>query len=155
MLVDLSREEEDVLNSIRNSEKYKSGNFGKTYISAFAELRRVVEAAKIYVLDNYQKVDDYWDLHLMLTCVNHKGKVYFGPKSKRPRKKKGEKESVFDRMIKEIDKQTIEVKTFDKAVYDWTDGDFSVVLNGINYNWIDSNSIVDIAAHIENKLKEK
>lgn len=155
MLVDLSRQEEDVLNSIRNSEKYKAGNFGKTYISAFAELRRVVEAAKIYVLDNYQKVDDYRDLHLMLTCVNHKGKVYFGPKSKRPKKKKGEKESVFDRMIKEIDKETIEVKTFDKAVYDWTDGDFSVVLNGIDYNWIDSNSIVEIAVHIENKLKEK
>jgi hypothetical protein len=154
MLVDLSHNEEEILNSIRDSEKYKAGNFGKSYISAFAELRRVVEAAKIYVLDNYQKVDDYSDLHLMLNCVNHKEKVYFGQKSKRPRKKKGEKESALDRMIKEIDKQTIEIKTFDKAVYDWTDGDFSVVFNGVDYNWIDSNSIVDIAAYIEGKIGE-
>ena len=31
-------------------------------------------------------------------------------------------------------------------------GDFSVVFNGESYNWIDSNSIIDIAAHIERKL---
>jgi len=154
MLVDLSHDEEKILNSIRNSGKYKAGNFGMTYISASAELRRLVEAAKIYILDNYQKVDDYSDLHLMLTCVNHKGKVYFGSKNKRPRKKKGEKESAFDRMFKKIDEQTIEVKTFDKAVYDWTDGDFSVVFNGVNYNWIDSSSIIDIASHIEKKMCE-
>jgi hypothetical protein len=57
--------------------------------------------------------------------------------------------------MEEVDAQTIEIKTFDKAVFDWTDGDFSVVFNGVNYNWIDSNSIVDIAAYIEKKLTEK
>jgi hypothetical protein len=155
MLVDLSHNEEGILNSIRSSEKYKSGNFEKTYISAFAELRGVVEAAKIYILDNYQKVKDYNELHLMLTCVNHKEKVYFGQKSKRSKKKKGDKENSLDRLIKEIDDKTIQIKTFDQAVYDWTDGDFSVVFNGVNYNWIDSNSIVDIAAYIEKKLTEK
>jgi hypothetical protein len=155
MLVNLSNNEEYVLNSIRESEKYKSGNFGMTYISAFAELRKVVEAAKIYVLDNYKKVDDYKDLGLMLSCANHKEKLYFGQKSARTKKKKGDKENSLDRLIKEIDDKTIQIKTFDQAVYDWTDGDFSVVFNGVNYNWIDSNSIVDIAAYIEKKLTEK
>lgn len=152
MLIDLSREEEEVLSSIRHSQKYKSGNFGRAYISSLAELRGVVEAAKIYILDNYKKIDNYRELHLMLVCANHKGKVYFGQRSKTP-KKKGGKESPLTRLIKEIDKKTIEIKTFDKAVYDWTDGDFSVVFNGVDYNWIDSNSIVDIASYIEKKLE--
>jgi hypothetical protein len=57
--------------------------------------------------------------------------------------------------MEEIDAQTIEIKTFDKAVFDWTDGDFSVVFNGVDYNWIDANSIIDIADYIESRLKTK
>ena len=57
-------------------------------------------------------------------------------------------------MLKELDDQTIEIKSFDQAIYDWTDGDFSVVFNGISYNWIDATSIIDIASHIERKLSK-
>jgi hypothetical protein len=84
----------------------------------------------------------------MLRCVNHEGTQYFGTKSK----KKGGQSEIFNKLINELNDKTIEIKTFDAAVYDWTDGDFSVTLNGVNYNWIDSNSIIDIAAHIERKL---
>jgi hypothetical protein len=84
----------------------------------------------------------------MLRCANHESTQYFGTKSKRS--KGGSK--IFNKLISELNDKTIEIKTFDKAVYDWTDGDFSVVFNGVSYNWIDSNSIIDIAAHIERKL---
>jgi hypothetical protein len=49
----------------------------------------------------------------------------------------------------------ITVSTFDEAVYDWTDGDFSVTLNGKSYLWITSESIIEIADYIETKLKEQ
>ena len=58
-------------------------------------------------------------------------------------------------MLKELRDATIQVSTFDKAVYDWTDGDFSIVLNGVDYNWIDSDSIINIANYIEGKLDDK
>jgi hypothetical protein len=148
MLVDVTKAEEKVLSGIRESRKYKEGNFETLYIELSAETRSLVEAAKIYILDNYEKVKDYKTLHMMLRCANHEGTVYFGTRSKRG--KGGSK--IFNDLINELNKQTIEVKTFDKAVYDWTDGDFSVVFNGESYNWIDSNSIIDIAAHIERKL---
>ena len=151
MLVDLSKSEKEVLDSIRNSEKYKNANFDENYVNLTVEIRRVVEAAKIYILDNYKKVKDYKELHLMLRCANHEGTQYFG---KRSRKKKNGGSEIFNKLIAELDEKTIEIKKFNEAVYDWTDGDFSVVFNGVSYNWIDSNSIVDIAAHIERKLSE-
>jgi hypothetical protein len=150
MLVDISKGEEEVLSVIREGKKYKGGNFETLYIELSAETRSLVEAAKIYILDNYKKVKDYKTLHLTLRCANHEGRQYFGTKSKR--KKGGSK--IFNDLINELNKQTVEIKKFDNAVYDWTDGDFSVVFNGVSYNWIDSNSIIDIAAHIERKLAD-
>jgi len=154
MLVDLSKVEEEVLSGIRKDRRYNEGNFEIKYIELSAEIRSVVEAAKIYILDNYKKVKDYKDLHLMLRCANHDGTQYFGPKSQKPKKEQGLISKTLQNAIKRLDKQTIQIKKFDEAVYDWTDGDFSVVFNGVNYNWIDGNSIVDIASYIERKIEE-
>jgi hypothetical protein len=153
MLVDLLKTEQEIMDSIRESEKYKAGDFQMKYVELSAGLRRLVDATKVYILDNYQKVEDYSELHLMLRAANHDKTCYFGQK-----RKLGEDQKIsptFRKIMEEVDAQTIEIKTFDKAVFDWTDGDFSVVFNGVNYNWIDSNSIVDIAAYIEKKLTEK
>jgi hypothetical protein len=148
MLVDISKGEEEVLSLIRGGQKYKEGDFETRYVEFSTEVRSVIEAAKIYILDNYEKVKDYKTLHLMMRCANHEGTQYFGTKSKR----NGGQSKIFNKLIKELNDKTIEIKTFDKAVYDWTDGDFSVVFNGVSYNWIDGSSIIDIASHIERKL---
>jgi hypothetical protein len=148
MLVDISKGEEEVLNSIRNSKKYKDKSFGIEYYSAVSEMRKIVAAAKIYILDNYQKIQDYSDLSLMMRCANHKGTIYIGKKNKE-RKFSSE---ILANVMKEIEEKTIQVDKFDLAVYDWSDGDFSVVFNGVSYNWIDSDSIISIANHIENEL---
>ena len=153
MLVDLSKTEQEIMNSIRESEKYKSGNFHLGYVEFSAELRRLVDAAKVYILDNYQKVENYSELNLILRAANHDKTCYFGQRRKTEDDIKIN--SAFHRILEELDAQTIEIKSFDKAVCDWTDGDFSVVFNGVNYNWIDSNSIVDIADYIESRLKTK
>jgi hypothetical protein len=153
MLVDLLKTEQEIMNSIRESEKYKLGNFHLRYVEFSAELRRLVDAAKVYILDNYQKVENYSELNLMLRAANHDKTCYFGQRRKTEDDIKIS--SAFHRILEELDAQTIEIKSFDKAVFDWTDGDFSVVFNGVNYNWIDSNSIVDIADYIESRLKTK
>jgi len=148
MLVDISKREEEVLSVIREGKKYNEGNFEILYIEFSTEVRTLVEAAKIYILDNYKKVKDYKTLHLMLRCANHEGTQYFGTKSRRAKSRS----EIFNKIINELNEKQIEIKKFDAAVYDWTDGDFSVTLNGVSYNWIDDNSIIDIASHIERKL---
>ena len=59
MLVDVSKAREEVLSVIRETKKYKGGNFETLYIEVSAETRSLVEAAKVYILDNYEKVKDF------------------------------------------------------------------------------------------------
>lgn len=150
MLVDVSKSEQEVLNSLRSSVKYSERNFLGAFDNLSLEIRRVVEAAKIYILDNYEKVEDYSDLSLFIRCANHEGTIYIGKKVDLVASP-----GLIRRMLKELRDATIQVSTFDKAVYDWTDGDFSIVLNGVDYNWIDSDSIINIANYIEGKLDDK
>jgi hypothetical protein len=153
MLIDLSKSEQEVLNGIRNSEQYSNKDFSGNYFRLSGELGMVVGAAKIYILDNYEKVKDYSDLSLILRCANHEGTKYFGKKMERRSKKEGSSSRVISEMMRELDKERIEIKEFDKAVYDWSDGDFSVVFNGVSYNWIDSMSIIELASYIEERIK--
>lgn len=154
MLVDLSKSEQEVLDNLRATEKYKSGEFRKNYIQFSAEVRRTIEAAKIYILDNYQKIENYSELSLILRCANHDGTKYFGKKRIKRREKKNGKNTILSDLLADMERERIEISKFDLAVYDWSDGDFSVVFNGIPYNWIDGESIIDIASYIESRLKE-
>ena len=101
-------------------------------------------------MDNYEKVEDYSDLSLFIRCANHEGTIYIGKKVDLVASP-----GLIRRLLKELRDATIQVSTFDNAVYDWTDGDFSIVLNGVDYNWIDSDSIINIANYIEGKLDDK
>ena len=89
----------------------------------------------------------------MLRCANHEGTKYFGKKENRTKKKEKGKNTILSDLLAEMEREKIEISKFDSAVYDWSDGDFSVVFNGIPYNWIDGESIIDIASYIESKLK--
>ncbi len=153
MLVDLSKSEQEVLDGIRNSEQYNSKDFSSNYFRLSGELSMVVRAAKIYILDNYKKVKDYSDLSLILRCANHEGTKYFGKKREKRPKKEGSGNRIISEMMRELDKERIEIKKFNEAVYDWSDGDFSVVFNGISYNWIDPMSVIEIASYIEERIK--
>lgn len=151
MLTDLSKNEENILDVIRESNKYKDGNFYGNYHKLSSELRSVLECAKIYILDNYNKIEDYSDLSLTLRCANHENAVYFGKKMELKTKKRIK---IFDEIMEDLNNRTIKIISFDSVVWDWSDGDFSVTLNGVDYNWIDSRSIIDIAEYIEERLKK-
>ncbi len=153
MLVDLSKSEQEVLDGIRNSEQYNSKDFSSNYFRLSGELSMVVRAAKIYILDNYEKVKDYSELSLVIRCANHDSTKYFGKKIEKRSKKDGSGSRVISKIIEELDRERIEIKEFNEAVYDWSDGDFSVVFNGISYNWIDPMSVIEIASYIEERIK--
>ena len=155
MLVDVTKEEQEVLESIRSSEKYKSANFDKSYNHLLGQKISLIEAAKIFILDNYKKVQDYSELTMLLRCANHKGSIPFGKKRERVNKAEMEGENVVAKMFREIEASKVEIKSFTEAVYDWTDGDFSVVLNDVNYNWIDDSAVISIASFIEENLPKE
>lgn len=147
--------EDKVLDSIRKSPAYSIGSFRREWLECLSRAQMVSSAAKIYVLDNYKKVSDYSELSLRL--IHNQGKQYFGLRDRRSneRKETPRKTSpVLERISKELDDKTIQIDSFDEAVYDWTDGDFSVSFNGVWYLWIDDESVVSIASFIEKKLTD-
>lgn len=163
--------EEEVYKRLRESEFYK-GNFGKEYYQRYSEMNKVVEAAKMYIIDNYQKISDWTELHFKLRVYGeNKSTVDFGMKDEErkrryPPKPKSESKSrlrqlaeeykspYIAEMLKRIDNERIQVETFE-AVYDWTDGDFSITVNGKEYWWIDHqnpDAVIEIAHFIEKNI---
>lgn len=167
--------EEGVYRRLRESEFYK-GNFGEEYYRRMSEMNRVVEAAKMYIIDNYKKITDWTELHFELVqgFNEHRKILRFGmkdaerlkryPPKPRTEPKDGKKHprSVriprLEAMMKKLDEERIQVSTFDEAVYDWTDGDFSITINGVGYMWIDHRNpgaVIEIAHFIEENLKKQ
>jgi len=167
--IDFSQDEENTLNSIRSKESYIGEKFYDNYSRLHSELRSLVAGAKIYILDNYNKVNDYSDLSMILESGASGERVHLG-KKRADRVKKSEPEpsekikklrklakpapvsKTLQKIFDEMDSKMVTVATFDEAVYDWTDGDFSVTINGKSYLWITSESIIEIANYIEEKL---
>jgi hypothetical protein len=147
---ELAEAEKRALDRIRSTEEYQVMDFQDSNSKLWVAQNSLIEAAKIYIIDHYKDVDDYADLHLILRSGATGLKFYFGPKMG-----KGiSKSRIISEMLSDLDERTITIETFDKAIYDWSDGDFSVVFNGVPYNWIDSDSVINIASHIEEKLKK-
>ena len=73
---------------------------------------------------------------------------------------KGEKRKISDsyqKLLDEIEetnkKKHNPIVTFDQAVLDTSDGDFSVKINGQDFYWITDRPIIEIADYIEQQLK--
>lgn len=147
---ELAESEKRVLDYIRSTKEYSEMNFQDNDSKLWAAQNSLLEAAKIYIVDHYKEVNDYADLHLILRSGATGLKFYFGPKMG----DRISKSRIISEMLRDLDDRTITIETFDGAIYDWSDGDFSVVFNGVPYNWIDSDSVINIASHIEEKLKK-
>lgn len=156
MLVDLSKSESEVLDSLRKSEAYTEKNFEESFFSLRSKMGKILAAAKIYILDNYEKISDWSDLMTTLYTVNHENPVYVRTRRKKSKGTKRKSETL-TKLLERIEKKTVQPKTLEKVVYDWTDGDISIKMNGKWYNRINRNpeSIIDIASYIETKLKGK
>ena len=147
---DLAEAEERALNYIRSTKEYSEMNFQENNSKIWVARNSLIEAAKIYVIDNYKLIDDYSDLDLILRSGATGKRFYFGPKRNRVVSRSG----MLTNILKDLDSRTITIETFDDAIYDWSDGDFSVVFNEVSYNWIDDDSVINIASYIEKKLDE-
>lgn len=147
---ELQEAENRVLDYIRSTKEYSELNFQDNNSKIWVAHNSLISAAKIYIVDNYKSIDDYSELDLILTSGATGKRFYLGPKRNRNVSRSNE----LTRILKDLDDQTIVIEKFEEAIYDWTDGDFSVVFNGVSYNWIDDDSVISIASYIEKKLEE-
>lgn len=159
--------EEKVLEKIRGSMHFNNGKFSDEYYYHLNQASAIAQAAKIYILDNYTKVKDWSQLRVS-PLHHNKGHVYIRPKDvvkkqklQKPFKKNGKTyvpaRSVSSPIIKKVldrfDRESVTAETLTDCVYDWTDGDFSLTINGVDYLWLHDQSVIEIANYIEQKLK--
>lgn len=166
---DLDKTEKEILDAIRQNPEYAAADFSENLSLLLSKTAVLIQSAKIYVLDNYKKVEDYSDLSLVLTAGINGETFHFGKKRADRKKIEREKSEVakkleaiakpakrnprIEKFLRELDEKTTEIKTIDEVWYDWTDGDFSISINGSQYLWIDDRSIIKIADYINKKIK--
>lgn len=134
------------------------GKYTKDFMNHNDELiskyQVLVNCAKIYIIDNYKKITDWKRL---IICIrdnkpdganteqpNH-GKMYFYTEQ--------EWENEIMKKISEGD-DTKPVESITDVIMDWSDGDFSLTINGLEFWWIDDSVVLDIASYIEHELNK-
>jgi hypothetical protein len=152
------------------------GDYMKEYHKYQEAMHHIAEFAKMFIIENYEKVKDWSELDIKLrhgldgTVVefyNHYKKPV-PPKEPTEKMKKfmslvsKDKPKRSDIIQKWLDESEEENKakhnpivTFDEAVLDTHDGDFSVKINGQDFYWISDWPIIQIADYIEEQLKEQ
>jgi hypothetical protein len=152
------------------------GDYKKEYHKYQEAMHHIAEFAKMYILENYKKVEDWSELDLKIrhnldgTVVefyNHYKKPV-PPKEpsenmKRfmklvsPEKPKRSKiiQDALDKIEEENQSKHNPIVSFDEAVLDTSDGDFSVKINGQDFYWINDEPIIEIADYIEKYLNER
>jgi hypothetical protein len=116
----------------------------------------IANMAKSYILNNWQRIEDWSDLEVIITHGPSGEKTeYFKYVPQDPSRKFHSE--VWADMINSIDeydqKRHNPIKVINEVVLDPTDGDFSITVNGKPHWWIGNEEIIVIANYIEKKLK--
>jgi hypothetical protein len=159
----------------KRSPAFVEKGIEEAYMQHLSNSWVVVECAKLYILKNWKRVKDWSDLDVEILDNTKKKTWYYSYKERTGSKrvpKKGsiadkfnsadkldkKEESAFESLSNELDRKMKTgqnpVKSLTDVVLDPTDGDFSLTINGHPHLWIDSESIVVIAAFIENQIRK-
>jgi hypothetical protein len=144
-----STTEEDNERVMRSSKYWADSEFYKKYQEHCCAMELIAESAKIYILNNYKKVEDWSNLDVKI--VDNTGNEthyykYEGNKGWNRRMK------AVSQMLKRREENQNPIETLTDVVLDTTDGDFSLTINGRDHLWIDDDSVISIADYIERTL---
>ena len=140
----------------KTSEFWTESDFVETYQKYEIAKNHVADCAKIYILKNWKKVQDWTDLHLI---VNHgptgEETEYFNyVPDLRPSTYSKVLADIIASMELDDQKRHNPITSFDEVVLDPTDGDFSVTINGKEHWWISNEPIIVLANFIEKTLNK-
>ncbi len=126
-----------------------TNNFLGVYRDHIAAMQIVAECAKIYILENWVKIDDWSNLNVVIEDNSGEPTEYYNYVEK-------ENKSQHKFMVRFNERNKLKhnpIQTLSDVVLDPTDGDFSLIINGKNHLWISNDSVVIIAEYIETNLK--
>jgi len=138
----------------QSSEFYTEKDFLEEYRKHIIAMQHISECAKIFILENWEKVKDWTDLEVVIRD-NKSKTLYYNhiPSQKDLSSLPPVRQNLFEKHEEAEAKNHNPVVSFDSVVLDTSDGDFSVTINGKQHLWINDEAIIVIANFIENKLK--
>ena len=157
--------EQNIIPIFSDDEKYKEyytnvldGLYTKDFYSHANDLSDrysiLVNCAKIYICDNYEKIKDWSKINLNIRDnkpkdstskqPNH-GKMFFHTNRKW-------NSDIINKIFENMDSKPVE--TITDVIMDWSDGDFSLSINGLEFWWISDSVVLDIASYIEHELNK-
>ena len=134
----------------KRSEFYLESDFFKQHNLHVTAAQHITECAKIYIMENWEKVTDWSNIHLNLYHRKEKKDYYFSPKRNNPQKET-KSESQFRKLLG----KNTPLSGFTKIVLDPTDGDLSVTIKRKQFLWIKAEAVITIAQYIETFLNPK
>ena len=148
---------EDFERGYKNSMFYADKNFLEEYRKHMVAMDHVANFAKSYILNNWQKIEDWSDLDVIIRAGNTGVKTHYYKYVDKGKWniRNVEVAEMFEEMRKEEEDNQNPIRVFNNVVLDPTDGDFSVTINDTEHWWINDDAIVTIADYIEKQLEEK
>lgn len=145
--------------AVMHSTDYSvTSKFLQEYNNHIAAMEIVAECAKIYVLNNWEKVTDWSGLDVVIQDGRGGKPVDYFHYVERDRTKHKSSETfdaIFDRLDIADKKRHKPITSVTDVVLDPTDGDFSLTINGREHWWIQDDAVIIIAAYVEEQLNPK
>lgn len=132
---------------VMSAESSVDVDFLRVYNSHLANMQIVAECAKVFIEENYKKVDDWSDIEI---SIRHREGVVEFYKYEEDTKWDEGVGKIFNDMNKKRHNPMGQIKNI---VLDPTDGDLSINMeNGEEYWWVDDETAIILADYIEEKL---
>lgn len=165
--------EEEFEDGYKRSIFWTDSKFMDEYRKHMAGMSHVAECAKIYIYKNWEKVQDWSGLNVIVVhgptgeATEYYNHDLYLKRLSEGRKKKAEKRGLsklpkssnhsISKILEEIDRERQEkhnpIRSVERVVLDPSDGDFSLTINGEEHWWIQDEAVIIIADYIEKQLK--
>ena len=178
MLRPASMNHEDNAAVMHSTDASVTSDFKKAYQYHMVAMQVVAECAKVYLIDNWEKVKNWTDLEIVMVDANTlKGFLnsanggeplddyveYFNYTGEAKAKAERMRASKNTRIMADYHEERDErdklkhnpVKEISDVVLDTTDGDFSLTINGRVHMWISDETVIVLANYVEKQLKEQ
>lgn len=137
------------------SEFYTPANFSHEYRKHIVAMEHVAECAKSYILKNWERIDSWKDLHLLVKDNTGEVTEYYDYTPCSRENWSDTLSELFEEIDQKRQKAHNPVESLTGVVLDPTDGDFSFTINGKDHLWVDDETVIVLANFIETKLKDE
>ena len=145
---------EDMSKHIKASHSHVDFNFLESYNDHLAHMEFIAICAKIFIVENWEKVTDWSDISIDLVDTNEDVISFF----KHEPSTRESDDSSYSRLLKSIDDYSASkhnpVNTLTNVHIDPTDGDFAVEVNGKEFWPLRDEDVIIIANYIEEQLEK-